>query len=239
MKFKFLNTVLACTFTLITAVANAGFIPAGIQSNLSQQTIENWGWTECHRSGSQSNVSFTNVDTACNGDMMMMAAWDASLGMYGIAAAGATSTVTATQYGNYNDEDALVSHENWSNGVNFYRGTSASWGFTSINSIALHSADINLSNGLNNFSHVGTTTSELDGGEAARGLSWHTGNSALSSGWCYNATGNNQECLYSSGDQRVFFQMDNEPVNVPEPSTLAILALGMIGLASRKQKKQA
>ena len=39
-------------------------------------------------------------------------------------------------------------------------------------------------------------------------------------------------------DDRLGFVLYNDAVNVPEPSTLAIFALGMIGLASRRFKKQ-
>jgi len=44
--------------------------------------------------------------------------------------------------------------------------------------------------------------------------------------------------IRAGGVITIQYIIDGEPVNVPEPSTFAIFALGMVGLASRRFKKQ-
>lgn len=237
MKFKLSKAISLVLLMGASSLVSAAIIPSGIQANLSQATIESWGFNECSRTGASETASTASVISNCStGTHLMMAAWDASLGMYGIAAVGDFDTVTRVTFTNYNDDSNYNVLDNWSNGVNFYRTAGyGSWGFTDSISVALNSADINLINGLSNYSSAGTTTSELSTGVAARGLSWHVnanGGGDLSSGWTYNATGYNNQSLYQIGDQRVFFT-----ATVSEPSVLAILALGLFGLGARRFKK--
>ncbi len=239
MKNKFLKGLLASFALAASGIVNAGVMPYGIQTDLTQTIIEGWGWTECSRSSSTQNIAYSTVESSCTGDLMMMTAWDASLGLYGIAAAGEKFIMTTNTFVDYGDDENYSVLDNWNNGVNFYRTAGiGSWGFTSIDSVALNSADINLVNGLSDYSSSGTSTSELALGTAAIGLSWHSNGGSLTSGWTYNATGYNNQSLYD-GDQRVFFTMNSSDiVDVPEPSALAFLAIALMGLASRKFKKK-
>lgn len=238
MKLKCLKSIYTGLLILISGAANAGIIPVGIQTNLTQATIDNWGWTECGRSSaSSSSNTIQTVVNSCSGEYTMMAAWDASLNVYGIAAAGKTGVVTNNTFANSNDEQNFLKLDNWSNGVNFYKTAGyGSWGFTSIDSVYLNSADINLYGPRRG--EGGTQTSEIETGKDAIGLSWHVSSATqFGAGWGYNATGGDNDWMpiSYSGDQRVFFTTNK--IDVPEPSTLAIFALGMIGLASRRFKK--
>ena len=84
---------------------------------------------------------------------------------------------------------------------------------------------------------------------APSGASGYAGYTALSStqGWLHDSWGLNESSArnvidLSSGDARYAHMLVRDlssPLpSVPEPSTLAIFALGMIGLASRRFKKQ-
>jgi hypothetical protein len=56
-----------------------------------------------------------------------------------------------------------------------------------------------------------------------------------------NAIDSNAAWIWSSdadNDNNVYFSLAIKATDVPEPTSLAILALGMIGLASRRFKKQ-
>lgn len=169
-------------FATASNQAFAAVIPSGIQSDLTLAQIQSWGWTECSRSDANTITSTSGVINACNsGTHLMMALWDSSKGLFGIAGAGEFDVVTAITYDNYfsasyggfSDDDA-TSLNNWSNGLNWYRTAGyGSWGFTTISSVALYSADINLNNGLNDYSFAGNSISELDLGDLAKGLSFH------------------------------------------------------------------
>lgn len=237
MYQRLLQGITFVFFAAISAAAGAAIIPFGIQTNVSQATVDSWGWTECHRSAADSyGLTATNtVDANCTGDYMMMGVWDADLGVYGVTGAGETAVVTNFVYSDFNSDNGGVILNNWSNGLNFYRTSGAgSWGFTTIDQTALNSADILLINGPNNFLSSGGRD---DQGELARGMSIHTNtNGTFGSGWCYNPDGNNQTCFYSPGDERVFWTANAAPA--PEPATLALLTLGLASLAFRHKVRK-
>jgi PEP-CTERM motif len=221
--------------TLVMGAAQAGVIPSGLQTNVSNATIAGWGWTECSRTNAYVAASTAAVLNSCQGDYLAMGIWDASLGAYGVVGVGAYSTVTRITYGNYlGDDNGTV--QNWSNGLNWYRtSNSGAWGFTTAAETALNSADINLLNGLNNFDSAGTPETTL-----AKGVSFHVDSAGnFSSGWAYNATGNNYTPMEYGGDQRVFWTV-SAPQAVPEPSALALigLVLGGVYLSRRKASAQ-
>jgi len=245
MKINCLKILLTITFVASSSIASAGIIPYGIQTNLTQATIEGWGWTECSRSSALSvgTPSIPSVFSSCDGSYLMMTAWDGANQNYGIAAAGETTVVEKLVFTSSTDDRNFSTLENWSNGVNFYRsgGFNGAWGFTNINSVSLNNIDINLFNVRQQMTGAGTQTTEAQTGKDAIGLSWSVRNGVFRNigNDLYNPTGLTSNVLGSTADQRVFFKY-TAPASVPsvpEPSTVAIFALGMIGLASRRFKK--
>jgi hypothetical protein len=108
----------------------------------------------------------------------------------------------------------------WSDGAYWYRNSS-SVGFSLGSQISQSSADI-------------TGIFSADDGTADFDISWHGGLTDVEGGWRSGLTsGLNYDNIW----QR-YVLVDSGPASVPEPSTLAIFALGMIGLASRRFKKQ-
>lgn len=228
----------AFSATLLSSAATAGVIPFGIQTNVSDATISSWGWTECHRSSARSwGTATSSVANSCTGDYIMMGAWDASKGAYGVVGAGEANAVTTFTHANYHSDNANGYLDNWSNGLNWYRTEGqGSWGFTTIDQTALNSADILLLNGAYNY-HYHAGREAID--NLAKGLSFHAnGNGNFGGGWAYNPDGNSWTSLYDYADQRVFWTMTTE---VSEPASFAILGLGLMGLGvvRRRMKNQA
>lgn len=218
---------------LMMSPAQAGVIPFGIQTNVTNATVSSWGWTECARSSSTGNAAVAPILSACNLGYMAMGVWDASLGAYGVIGIGVRDMVTAITYADSNGDNSGTV-QNWSNGLNWYRtASSGSWGFTTSSQTALNTADINLVNGLQNEDSIGTNEIEL-----AAGLSLHldaAGN--FHNGWAYNPDGNNFTHIYDAGDQRVFWTTNAVANPVPTSSTVAILGLGLALLGISRRRK--
>lgn len=202
----------------------ATFIPVGLQSNVTQATLNGWGWTEIHRSAGNATTSEAAIVAAATGTHLMMGVWDIGTQQYEILGAGTTSAVTAITYGTFANDNNGNYNPNWSNGLNFYRtATAGSWGFTTNSVTELNSADVFLLNGLQ------AQNGNVEGVLSA-GLSFHTNSGNLTSGWRYNVTGNNQQDI-GPNQERVFFIS-----NVPDSgATLALfgLALASLGFARR------
>jgi hypothetical protein len=224
-KLQSLKALLCAAGLAVASLSQAGVVPVGIQSNVSNATVAGWGWTECHRSSASSNVSIASILGGCSGTHLMMGY--AVNGAYAILGAGDYATVTAITFADYGADDNGTTLNNWSNGLNFYRTASyGSWGFTTNSKTELNSADIFLLDGLQ--SQNGQTEDVL-----SAGLSFHLGGSNdVNGGWAYNVTGSNFASM-GSGD-RVFLQYTaNE---VPEPGVFLLFGIGLLGLGLARRR---
>ncbi len=223
----------------IAGQVQAGVIQYGLQSDVSQATLDSWGWTEIHRSPAGDSRSEAAIVAAATGDHLMMGVWDIAAQRYAILGAGETSKVTSITYADHVSDNAGNYNPNWSNGLNFYRTTTnGSWGFTTNTVTDLYSADIFLLNGLQ--ASNGNVEAEL-----SKGLSFHTWEGSFTAGWAYNVTGNSWQATHAGGFERVFFTTNADvpgTVAVPEPSSIAVFGIGAcvagVGIARRRRLDQ-
>jgi len=134
---------------MAASAACAAVIPPGLQSNVTQATVDGWGWTEIHRSDPLTVASEASIISAATGDYMMMGVWDNTLNVYSILVAGPKSVVTNFTYADYQSDNGGTTLNNWSNGLNFYRTQGfGAWGFTTNTLTELNVTDILLIDGL-------------------------------------------------------------------------------------------
>jgi hypothetical protein len=228
MNIKMLKSALAGLVLSVSGFSNAGIIPFGVQDDISISTVTNdWGWSLCHQETySTVGTTITNLFDNCTGDYVMLASGLANSSILDVAAAALFSAVTTYTAQN---------NTHLANGVEWYHN-GGSLGFAPQGAtIYQNSADVNAS-GLHGGSAI-DSTSPLR-------LSWHTAGgyesnpTQLNGGW---RSGSNTGLNSAQNWNRYVFTA-NAPSSVPEPSTLAIFALGIMGLASRRsllvKKKQ-
>jgi hypothetical protein len=219
MKLKFLKTVMtSLTLTIITFanITHAGLIPSGIHNDVEYNTVVNdWGWDVIYRDDysacdlGNTECRFNDILSGVKGsDFVMFASIADNSSQFDVLASALWSDISTF---------TLRNAVHAANGTNWYFNN-LSVGFTAIGTtIEQASADIN---GLTDRFR----------------LSWHSGgvegDVTMYYGW---RSGNNIGLNLSTAFDRVILVKRAE---VPEPSTLAIFALGMMGLASRRFKKQ-
>ncbi len=213
MKFKFLRITFTAIFLLVSNVSIAGLIPNGVQENVSYNDVTNtWGWDLLYRGDYAASISLNDMFSG-HQDYIMLGAINGNSGSIALLAAVKWSdfiTYTAD-----NETKSLNGAEWYINGD--------SLGFANLGDL------------------ISQTSADTRNENASKRLSWHTNRNSNSSsvatevfgGWRAGAaTSLNGSTVW---DRVVFTTSVQE---VPEPSTLAIFALAMIGLASRRFKKQ-
>ena len=228
MNLSKFNLIIGVSTLMISSASYADVIPYGIQTNVSDAQIVDWGWSECHRSTSNAGVAESTVTNNCAGGYLARGIWDESRGEYGVIGVGLYDVVTDQTYTDFHG-DGTGTVQNWSNGLNWYRTViSGSWGFTTSGQTALNTADVNLQNGLNSYDTVGTIETDL-----AAGLTFHTNGGYIQAGYAYNPDGYTFTRL-TDEDQRVFWAVNE----VPTPAAVWLFGSGLIGLIGIARRKK-
>ncbi|MCJ8295449.1 MAG: PEP-CTERM sorting domain-containing protein [Colwellia sp.] len=232
MKFRFLKTGLfgfILSLSCLTGIANAGFIPFGVQDDISMNTVINdWGWSLCYQGAYNASDSITNLFSNCDGEYVMLA-----------SSLGESDTLNVAAAALFTDVTTYTAHHatHLANGVEWYFN-GGSMGFAPEGAGIFQSSADGAATG---FAWAGALA-PIDATTNLR-LSWHTSGgyastpTGINHGWRsgeYNYNNPGDNALLNASSRLVF---TTNRIDVPEPSTLAIFALGIIGLASRRFKK--
>lgn len=221
MKNKMLKAAVAGLVLTLSHVAHAGVVPFGVQNDVNFSTVTgDWGWTLCHRSNYGSSVSIADMFSTCNGSYVMLAgALSTSDKIDTLAAALYTDVTTYTS----------VNTTTTSNGAEWYFN-GYSMGFAGLGDV------------------ISQTTADTAGWSERDRLSWHT--SMIAGSWNQDSTlsplhvfngwrsGSNVSIYTGTNWERLVFTYNGPKNDIPEPSTLAIFGLTLVGLGLRRFKKQ-
>lgn len=214
MRFKFFKATFVAVFLLICNVSNAGIIPHGVQENVAYNDVTNtWGWDLLYRGDYSASISIDDMFSG-HQDYIMLGAIN-----------GDSDTIT------------LLAAVRWSDFITYTADNVTK---------SLNGAEWYINGDSLGFAGLGDTINQTSADtssvNANKRLSWHTNRSSNSSsvatdvfgGWRAGAaTGLNGSTAWD----RVVFTANANVQSVPEPSTLAIFALGMVGLVLRRTKK--
>jgi len=248
MNFKFINLPIIVLFLSVT------FFSSLSKAGILYYVDANNGLVD----GALSDLSLTSTTTSHSNFLSDLSSqvWDLVIIDTAGSSISAANTSALDSYIN-NGGKSIISHYNYdsnSNLTNAFDVTSTS----SLNSpldVHLWNSSHSIFNGVNglfdysdragdNGDKFGTIngavalagfTSTITPNDAAIVLG--NGGNTIANGWLFwdaDITANNTRLVANQVD----FLLNGSATDVPEPSTLAIFALGMIGLASRRFKKQ-
>jgi hypothetical protein len=232
-------------------LSHAGYLPYGIQSNVTADTVKDWGWSECYHLSSTYGDSINNtILPRCAGDYLMMGFFDKRTNTYAILGGGEYSVVTSFVEASLELNSPPKELDNWSNGLNFYRiqtSLRSAWGFTTNSKIKMYAY-------YDMFLYNDYSSGEYNNGHPSTGLSLaasvHPG--SIDRGGIYNINGYdfNSALAPTYKLDTVFLTLSGPISNPPhgtdpgitpvtEPSSLALFGLGIggMGLASRRRRQ--
>ncbi|MET3115909.1 hypothetical protein AAKU64_000112 [Undibacterium sp. GrIS 1.8] len=208
MSIKKFAAILCLLGSAVASNANAAFYnPFGPQQNVTMSTILDGGWTECY-----SATMSTFVGNSAQNVLSQCS------GGYLMMAGRATGSDVFQLLAETTFSDATFNtgtgtqNVHTSNGSDWYFASNWSWGFTDVGS--------------------GVSLNECDGKSGADRMCLHTVNGA--GGY---RIGNNTGLNGSTSFEKVFFVSNGaSQAEVPEPATIAMFGLGLLGLAAVRQR---
>jgi hypothetical protein len=209
MSIKKIAAITCLLLSAISSNASASFYnPFGIQHNVALSTITGGGWTQCYSSA-------MGVAIGNSAENVLSKCSGANLMMAGRQTGSDTFMLLAETSFAAATFNTGTSTQNVhaSNGANWYFAPNWSWGFSDIGSaVNLNSCDVASGNNkmcLHTLSSVG---------------GYRIGSTA----------GLNSSTQY----EKVFFVSNGNQVDVPEPATISLLGLGLLGFAAARRRKQ-
>lgn len=200
---------LAAFVSLAPSSAQAATVPVGVQNNVNAATVSGWGFTECF-SATYGTLGLTTTGMLSGCQGDTLMLAARRTGSSVFEVLGAASYADVT----YNTGTGNVTHS--ANGIEWYFSNNYSWGFAAGgDTVSRSSCDTNSTN-------------------AAQRLCWHT-HQGYSGGWRAGSfTG-----LNSSPDWEKVILVGNAANNIPEPASLGLVGVALLGLAAGRKRKSA
>jgi hypothetical protein len=239
MKFKFLKMACLGLILSVNGFANAGLIVAGIGANYSQQAANEIVTTDL--GGTINRLSHTDFNALSVAELIasydvllftwathtdLNADWASVIAPYLSAGGG---VIFEDPNNVFSDLGAIVSSSSY-----------ASWLTPFITNNAISTTVSGLTDGLPVGTNVEHNHFNFGGGVTGLYGEWGAGRIVIQGQdpdyHAYSTAPDSYGNQYTLLSNEISWVSDS--TEVPEPSTLAIFALGMIGLASRRFKKQ-